>query len=82
VVAALSPPKVVLPTPVTIVVVAVAVVIALIIAAVVASPIITLVVGAVILLVGLRSPANVFLNLLVGLVNVCSLLRHREQDLD
>jgi hypothetical protein len=40
------------------------------------------VVGAMILLIGLKSPANVFLDLLVGLVSVCPFLRHREQVLD
>jgi hypothetical protein len=60
------------------IVAAVMVVIALIIAAVVAAPII----GAVILLVGLRSPANVFLDLLARLINICPLLHHREQVLD
>jgi uncharacterized membrane protein YgaE (UPF0421/DUF939 family) len=68
--------------PIMIVVTAVAVVIALIIAVVVAAPIIAPVVGVVILLVGSRSSANVFLDLLVGLVSVCPLLCHREQVLD
>jgi hypothetical protein len=68
--------------PITIVVATVAVVIASIIVAVVTAPIIALVVGAVILLVGSRSPTNVFLDLLVGLISVCSLLRHCEQVLD
>jgi hypothetical protein len=77
-VAVLPPPKVILPTPITIVVAAVAVVIVPIITVVVAAPIIAPVVGAVILLVGSRSPANVFLDLWVGLVSVCPLLRHRE----
>jgi hypothetical protein len=36
----------------------------------------------VILLVGLRSPANVFLDLLASLIRICPLLRHREQVLD
>jgi hypothetical protein len=56
----------------------VTVVIALIIVVVVVAPIITPVIGAVILLVELRSLANVFLDLLVDLVSVSPLLRHRE----
>jgi hypothetical protein len=68
--------------PITIVVVAVVVVIASIIVAVVTTPIIVPVVGAAILLVGTRSPANIFLDLLVSLISVCPLLRHREQVLD
>jgi hypothetical protein len=36
----------------------------------------------VILLFGSRSPANVFLDLLVSLISVYPLLRHREQVLD
>jgi hypothetical protein len=62
--------------------VAVAVVVALIIAAIVAAPIIVPVVGVVILLVESRSPANIFLDLLVGLISGCPLFRHREQILD
>jgi hypothetical protein len=81
-VAALPPPKLILLMPITIVVASVAVVIAPIITAVVTTPIIVPVVGAVMLLVGSRSPANIFLDLLVGLVSVCPLLRHREQVLD
>jgi hypothetical protein len=81
-VVALPPSKVVLPTPITIVIVAVAVVIALIIAAVVTAPIIASVIGAVILLVGARSPTNVFLDLLIGLVSICPLLHYHEQVLD
>jgi hypothetical protein len=50
--------------------------------AVVVAPIIAPVIGAAILLVGSRSPANVFLDLLVSLVSVCPLLHHREQVLD
>jgi hypothetical protein len=61
-----------------IVIAAVTVVIAPIIAAVVMTLIVAPIVGAEILLVGARSPANVFLDLLVGLVSVCPLLRHRE----
>jgi hypothetical protein len=49
-----------------------------IITMVVMVPIIAPVVGAAILLVEARSPANVFLDLLVGLVSVCPLLRHHE----
>jgi hypothetical protein len=71
---ALSPPKVILPMPITIIIAAVVVVVA----AIIAAPIIALVVGAVILLVGARSLANIFLDLLVSLVSVCPLLRHRE----
>jgi hypothetical protein len=81
-VAALLPHKVVLPTPITIVVAMVVVVIAPIIAAVVTTPIIAPVVGAAILLVEVRSPANIFLDLLVGLVSICPLLRHHEKVLD
>jgi hypothetical protein len=79
---ALSPPKVVLSTPIKIVVTAVAVVIAPIVAVVIMAPIIAPVIGAAILLVGSRNPANVFLDLLVSLVSVCPLLRHRQQVLD
>jgi hypothetical protein len=68
--------------PIMIVVTAVAVVIAPIIAVVVAAPIIASVVGAAILMVGSRSLANIFLDLLVILVSVCPLLCHREQVLD
>jgi hypothetical protein len=72
-VAALPPPKVILPTPITIVVATVTVVVA---------PIIAPVIGAAIWLVGSRSPANIFLDLLVGLISVYPLLRHCEQVLD
>jgi hypothetical protein len=81
-VVALPPPKVVLLTPIMIVIAVVAIVIAPIVAAVFMMPNITLVVGVAILLVGVRSPANVFLDLLVSLVSVCPLLRHHEQVLD
>jgi hypothetical protein len=81
-VVALPPPKVILPTPITIVVVAVTVVIAPIIAAVITTSVIASVVEAVILLVEARSSANIFLDLLVGLVSICPLLRHREKVLD
>jgi hypothetical protein len=77
-VVALPPPKVILPTPITIVVAAIAVVVAAIIAAVIAKPII----GAAILLVRARSPANIFLALLVGLISIYPLLRHYEKVLD
>jgi hypothetical protein len=73
-VAALPPPKVILSTPITVVVAAVAVVVEPIITAVIMMPI----VEAAILLVRARSPANVFLDLLVSLVSVCPLLRHCE----
>jgi hypothetical protein len=74
--AALPPPKVVLPTPITIVVAAVAVVIAPIIVVVVP------IVEVAILLVRARNPANIFLDLLVGLVSICPLFRHCEKVLD
>jgi hypothetical protein len=74
----LAPPKVILPTSIMIVVAAVTVVIAPIIAPAIAVLVITPVIGVVILLVGSRSLANVFLDLLVSLVNVCPLLCHRE----
>jgi hypothetical protein len=77
-IAALPPPEVVLPMPITFIVVAVTVV-ALIITTVVMTSIIAPVIEAVILLVRSRSLANVFLNLLVGLISICPLLRHREQ---
>jgi hypothetical protein len=66
--ATLPPPKVVLLTP--------------IIAVVVTTPIIVPVVWAMILLVEAGSPANVFLDLLVGLISICPLLRHREKVLN
>jgi hypothetical protein len=81
-VAALPPLKVDLLTLIMIVVAAVTVVVAPIITTVVMTPIITLVVEAAILLVRARSPANVFLDLLVGLVSICLLLRHCEHVLD
>jgi hypothetical protein len=81
-VAALPPPKIVLPTPITIVIVAVAVVVAPIIAVVIMTPIIVPVIGTVILLVRARSPANIFLDLLVGLISICPLLHHCEKVLD
>jgi hypothetical protein len=80
--AALPAPKVILPTPITIIIATFSVIIAPIIAAVVTTPINVSVVGVAILLVGARSSANIFLDLLVGLVSVCPLLRHREQVLD
>jgi hypothetical protein len=81
-VADLPPPKVVLPTPITIVIAAVAVIIAPIVAAVVTTPIIVPVVWAVIWLVGAGSLANVLLDLLVGLISICPLLHHREKVLN
>jgi hypothetical protein len=71
-VAALPPPKVVLPTPITIIVATVAVVVAPIIAAVITMPIIAPVIWAAILLV---RAGNVFLDLLVDLISICPLLR-------
>jgi hypothetical protein len=73
-VVALPPPKVILPTPITIVIAAVTVIIVPIIATVVTTPII----WAAILLVGARSLADIFLDLLVGLISICPLLHHRE----
>jgi hypothetical protein len=35
-----------------------------------------------ILLVKVRNPANVFLDLLVGLISICPLLHHREKVLN
>jgi hypothetical protein len=81
-VAALPPPKVVLPTLITIVIAVVAVIVVPIVAVVVTTPIITPVVGAVIWLVGMGGPANVLLDLLVGLISICPLLRHREKVLN
>jgi hypothetical protein len=81
-VVALSSPKVILPTPITIVIVAVTVIIALIVMAVVTTPIIMLVIGAAIWLVKVRSLANILLDLLVSLISVCPLLRHREKVLN
>jgi hypothetical protein len=68
--------------PITIVVATVMVIIAPIIAAVVMILIIASVVWAVILLVRAGNPANVILDLLVGLISICSLLRHHEKVLD
>jgi hypothetical protein len=62
----LPPPKVILPTVITIVIAAVVVIVA---------PIVV----AAIWLVGARSPANVLLDLLVSLISVYPLLRHREK---
>jgi hypothetical protein len=56
-----------------------------IIAAVIAVTISTPAVRAATIIVAVitaRSPANVFLDLLISLVSVCPLLRHREQVLD
>jgi hypothetical protein len=63
-------------------IVVVTVVIALIIAAIIRTPIIALIVWAAILLVRVGSPANVILDLLVGLISICPLLCHREKVLD
>jgi hypothetical protein len=81
-VAALPPPKVVLLTPVTIVIAAVAINVALIVTAVITTPIIVPVVGATIWLVGARSPANILLDMLVSLISICPLRRHREKVLN
>jgi hypothetical protein len=81
-VAALPPPKVILPTAITIVIAAVVVVIAPIITVVITVLVIAPVVGVAILLVRSRSSANVFFDLLVGLISIYPLLRHREQVLD
>jgi hypothetical protein len=78
----LPPPKVVLLTLVTIVIAAVTIIVALIIVTVVMTSIIASVIGVAIWLVGMRSPANVLLNLLVDLINICPLLRHREEVLN
>jgi hypothetical protein len=77
-VVALPSPKVIIMMSITIIVATVTVIVVPIIAA----PIITLVIGAAILLVGSRSPANVFLDLLVSLISVCLLLCLRELVLD
>jgi hypothetical protein len=81
-IAALPPPKVVLLTPITIVIAAVAVIVVPIIAMVVTTPIIASVVRATIWLVEARSLANILLDLLVGLISICPLLRHREKILN
>jgi hypothetical protein len=81
-VAGLPPPKVVLPTPIMIIIAVVMVIVVPIIAAIVMTPIIAPVVWAAIWLVRARSPANVFLDLLVGLISICPLLRHREKVLN
>jgi hypothetical protein len=77
-VAALLPPKVVLLTPIMIIIVVVAV----IVAPIITTPIIALVIGVAIWLVKARSPTNVLLDLLVGLMSICPLLRHREKVLN
>jgi hypothetical protein len=79
---ALLPPKVILLTLITIVIATVAVIVAPIIAMVVMTPIITPVIWVAILLVGTGGPANVFLHMLVGLINIYPLLRHREKVLN
>jgi hypothetical protein len=81
-IAALSPSKVVLSMLIMIVVVVVMVVIAPIITAIVTTPIIAPVVWATVLLVGAGSLANIFLDLLVGLICISPLLRHREKVLN
>jgi hypothetical protein len=81
-VVALLSPKVVLPTSITIVIAAVMVIVAPIVAAVVTTPIILSVIGAVIWLVGAKSPANVLLELLVSHINICPLLCHHEKVLN
>jgi hypothetical protein len=65
--------------PITIVIAMVAIVVALIIVAVITTPIVALIVGTEILLVGVRSPTNDFLDLLVSLISACPLLHHHEQ---
>jgi hypothetical protein len=75
-------PKVILPMPITIIIATFSVVVAPIIAMVITTSIIVSIIGVAILLAGARSPTNIFLDLLVGLVSVCPLLRHREQVLD
>jgi hypothetical protein len=77
-VAALLSPKVVLPTLIMIIILAVMVVIASIIMVIVTTLIIVPVVWVMILLVRAGSLANVFLDLLVSLISICPLLRHRE----
>jgi hypothetical protein len=57
----LSPPKVILPTPISIVVAVITVVVAPIIVAIITAPIIAPVVGAAILSVGSRSLANILI---------------------
>jgi hypothetical protein len=81
-VAALPPPKIILLTSIMIVIATVAVIVAPIIAAVVTTPIITPVVRAAIWLVEARSPTNILLNLLVSLISICPILRHREKVLN
>jgi hypothetical protein len=79
---ALPPLKVILLTLIMIVIVAVTVIVAPIIATVVTTPIIVSVVKAMIRLVRARSPANVLLNLLVGLISIYLLLCHHEKVLN
>jgi hypothetical protein len=81
-VAALPPPKVVLLTPITIVIATVTVIVAPIIATVVMMPIIVPVIWAAILLVGTGGSANVFLDMLVSLISIYPLLRHHEKVLN
>jgi hypothetical protein len=65
--------------PIIIVIAAITVIVVTIITAVVTTPIIAPVVWVVVLLVRTGSLANVFLDLLVSLINICPLLRHREK---
>jgi hypothetical protein len=81
-VVALPPPKVVLLTPITIVIATVMIIVAPIVATVVTTQIIASVVRAMIWLVGARSSANILLDLLVGLVSICPLLHHHEKVLN
>jgi hypothetical protein len=81
-VVALPPPKIILPMLIMIVIAAVMAIIVLIIAVVVMTPIIMPVIGAAIWLVRARSPANILLDLLVGLVSIYPLLHHREKVLN
>jgi hypothetical protein len=67
---------------ITIVIAVVTVIVAPIVAAVVMTSIIVPVVRATIWLVRARSLANVLLDLLVSLISVCPLLRHREKVLN
>jgi hypothetical protein len=76
------PPKIVLLTPITIVIVVVVVIVASIVTVVVTTPIIVSVVGTAIWLVEAGSPANVLLDLLVGLISICPLLHHHEKVLN
>jgi hypothetical protein len=81
-VAAMLPPKVILPMLIMIIISAVTVVVVPIITVIVMTPIITPVVWVMILLVRAGSPANVFLDLLVSLISICPLLHHHEKVLN